>query len=306
MSAHWEKADPSDFVPRSYEYRDLTTIVEELASATGRASRKRLREFIDQRPPEEVVPLLTLELSECTDAKRFDRIARTLAGVGGSEAMDVLALHARTQRRFPGLAIHALSHCADERVVPLLMDLAEFGRYQQRVSSLKALGRMEEIRSVEALCRLSKNRQDSLRPYAVMALRRKGSSSELASGILSHEDFDVPTRLRYLLAMEGTAITWRKFDAEKHLERILRNPRHTLASPARETLDLLRAQATLLRATAAEPQSSLLRPSATKRTDNSDVLLRASDGRPLNPSIGGILGWLRGVALALKRALHLA
>src|SRR5688572_6763526 len=281
-------------------------MVEELARATGRARRKRLREMIDQRPPEEVVPLLAMELNECTDAKRFDRVARALAQVGGSEAMEVLARHARTQRRFPGLAIHALSHCADDQVVPLLTDLAEFGRYQQRVSSLKALGRMKEIRSVEALCRLSKNRQDSLWFYALAALRRKGGPADLARHILLRSEFDTATKVRYLVAMEGVR-GWRKFDAEKLLERMVRGRSHPLAADARPTLDLMRAQARLLRPTVAEPGDSLLRPSATGSTGDDSALLRPSVSRPsLNPATGGILGRLRAAVLALKRALHWA
>ena len=306
MSAHWEKVDPADYQPRSYEYRDLTSIVDELARASGRARRKRLREAIDQRPPEEVVPLLALELSECTDAKRFDRVARALAQVGGSEAMEVLARHSRTQRRFPGLAIHALSHCADDHVVPLLMDLAEFGRYQQRVSSLRALGRMKEIRSVETLGRLSKNKQDSLWYEATTALRRKGGPAKLVPRILLDTEFDTATRVRCLLAIEGDFVGWRRFDAERQLERILRmrDPHNPLLAPARETLDLLRAHATLLRATVGEPGGSLLRHSATSTVDDS-VLLRPSGSRPsLNPESSGIVAWMRSMVVAVKRALH--
>ena len=300
MSAHWETAQPDEY-PVSREYRDPASVVLELAKATDRSRRKQLRHFLESRPPSEVVPLLVLELDECSEAKRFERIANTLGQIGDPKAFEALARHARTQRRYPGLAVRALARSSDERVVPLLMDLAEFGRRGQRVSAIRALGHMKEVRSVELLARLTQHQSDETRYQAAGALRRMGGYSGLTSLLLTSVALDGSERVRGLLALERTSLGWRSYNAEKALERITRTPVHPLRAEACETLDLLRAQAVLLRPASGDGDHSLLRAAGSSSREHA-ALLRAADSSESDGAATGIrrvthtaMRWIRGV-----------
>jgi hypothetical protein len=275
VSAHWERNEAE--TPLSREFRDPASIVLDLAAATNWARRTRLRNFIKSRPPEEVVPLLAHELNECSEAKRFARVANTIADLESPDAFEALARHARTQRRFPGLAIRALAKCGDPRVTPLLMDLVEYGRRAQQMSALGALGRSPEILSTVLLCRIAADRSNRLRQLAIIALRRKGGASGISQEILLSGDLDLAEKVRYLLALETAPVQWSGFRAERRLERIVRTPLHPLAPEARAALDLLRAQGTLLRAAVNAPDHALLRPSRRQADSDSERLLRPSD-----------------------------
>jgi hypothetical protein len=269
----------------SFEYRDVADVVLDLARTSERSRRMRLQKLLQERKREEVVPLLELELEDCRDDNRFERVANTLAKVGGSQATDILARHARTQRRFPGIAVRALARCEDERVLPLLMDIAEFGRRSQRVSAIRALGRMKEIDSLEMLCRIAHSGGQNMGMIATHALRRKGGFDGLTASILASRELDNPSRLRKLLALETAPLGWRAFNAGKALEKAQRAPLWAATQnraygkdygdTARAVLELLRAREKLLRASEARSDTAMLRAAESAQHD-SKVLLRGS------------------------------
>src|ERR1041385_8116384 len=114
------------------EFEQIQDLIALLTVTTGRAKYRRVRERLTRGDRETVVPALVRALARAHNARAFDRAARTLAEIGGDAAVETLAMHARTNRRFPRLSVRALAECRHPQVVPILLDLLEHGKIKQR------------------------------------------------------------------------------------------------------------------------------------------------------------------------------
>src|SRR5262245_7156646 len=95
---------------------------------TGKKDRayRHARALLRDEPHEGVVSILIAQMDGDVrkgGSRTFERTANLLAEWGGDAAVEALVRHARTQRRFPRLAINALALCKHPAVVPALLDI---------------------------------------------------------------------------------------------------------------------------------------------------------------------------------------
>jgi HEAT repeat protein len=279
------------------------------ATATNGRDSQRLRHLLLSGEREAVAAALVEALRRADDSRAFSRTATLLAEIGGDEAAEALALHARTQRRFPRLAVRALSRCEHPTVVPALLDILKFGRIKQRRAAAFALARIGAPVAVEPLCREAAKGELGIAPEARAALLSMGKAWATALRVLADPDMAPRDRVRTLLAMEiwperRFLLPSRWFDAEVFLAREAANGGSPVRVKAQEAYDLLLAQRTLLRAAHGQNDHSALLRAAQgggAQAAGGHGLLRAAFGLPaemgerLRPV--GLWGWF----LALLR-----
>jgi hypothetical protein len=107
-------------------------------------------------------------------------------------------------------------------------------------------------------------------------------------------DTELHDKVAALRALQNVSLSWRAFQADRALERILRTPLHPLRTPARAALDLLRGQDHLLRAADSE---HLLRASQNSGMDSTTLLRSANAGECESTGI------VRSIVARFRKAL---
>src|SRR5438067_3790463 len=216
----------------------LSALVATITSTTDGRQLRKVRRELQRAPAEDVVRALAERLRTADDAKAYDRAAKLLAGWGGSLAAEVLASEARTQRRFPRLAVRALSLCDDPSVVAVLLDILEFGRMKQRRAATYALARKRTARAILPLCSAAQKGLRDIGPDAIEALRKMGNTFGLARLTLAEPELTVTQRVLTMAALEEIhprlgQLWWSsRFDAGRFLEREAANRRSPLRDAA--------------------------------------------------------------------------
>lgn len=285
----------------------LTELVGELSGKLSKTARKQLR----KRSAEERIPALIQSLSSVRERKAFERIAELLAESGDEAAFTALAAQARTHPRFPAPAIHALAACDHPNVVPVLLDLLEYGRPKQQRTAAYELVRLKAGRAVLPLCRGFGSGNGRLEAWEI--LQRMGSPDQIARIVLADALLDVSAQVTTLLALEQVVTLahpasllrgWGlfRFQAERFLIRESADTRSPVCLQARAASERLRAQKTLLRPStgeASEQGATLLRPASGVGDAHGEHLLRAAyptenASEPSSDAAGrGLMHWFR-------------
>src|SRR6185503_12750163 len=212
-------------------------------------------------------------LQRAADDRAFDRLARMLAKIGGDRAVEILAMHARTQRRYPRLAMRALSQCDHPLVVPALIDLLSTGRIKQRRAAAKYLAKVGKGRAIEPLCRMAARGGLDAGPEARNAFRKMGRPYLVARMVFEDNEMSTTERVDALEAMSHIC----RFNPDQFLQREMRRWLSPWKAAARDAADHLQLRRTLLRSSELTDGDSLLRPAGGASPSDLDRLVRPSD-----------------------------
>lgn len=174
-------------------FRYLASVI---AVTRESAAWRKARREMERIPRLLLVPALVRHLNSADNRVVYERVARSLARIGGDEVLEVLYRQALTQRRFTGLAIGALSECRHPSVAPMLADLLDHGtRIRQRRSAALALGRIRDARGITPLCRMAARGDRDAGPQARSAMRAMGSPRALGRLVLREQSFTAADRI---------------------------------------------------------------------------------------------------------------
>lgn len=285
---------------RAPDSESVVALLSLLLARDG-AEQRRARRKLKAAPEEAVVPALIAALRRADDSRAFDRTAKLLAEIGGEEAMEALTQQARTQRRFPRLAIRALGMCRHPQTVPVLLDLLQFGRIKQRRAAAFALARIGTARAIEPLCQAVSKSPRDIGPEALTALRSMGRADVLARRVLAEQSLSVMEQVRIIgllwtvhpSLVSGWLIPG---DPQRFLDREAARWRSPLQQAAREAAALLRQQRMLLRPSERRDDTTLLRAVGGPDSTDGDTLLRAAalpDGEGTGPKREATGRWSR-------------
>jgi len=255
-------------------------------------SHRHARALLQDEPRDEVVAALIEVVRRAVrerNRKTFERAANLLAEWGGDAAAEMLALQARTQTRFPRLAINALAQCRHPSVVPALLDiLMEGSNIKRRRAAAYALARIGDARAVEPLCLAALKGHRPLRghrdigPDGLEALHVMGRTPDLARRVLGESSLSIPDRVRALNALAAVHpqrhdFWFRVFNPERFVARETIRRNSPVREEARAVVEYMLQHATLLRPAEYRGPEVLLRAASGPGENGAEELLRASD-----------------------------
>ncbi len=260
----------------------IDQLVTQLTQAeTGHVFR-RARQTLLRHDSNEIVRALIRAMRGASHQRSFDRAARLLAEYGGDEAAEALATEARTQRRYPRLAIRAFAQCVHPTVVPVLLDILEFGKMKQKRAAAYALARLHSPLGIEPLCKASALGEWGIGHEATEALNALGRPHQIARLALSEPIYSASDHVRVLQALSCSLLRegfWRPvpFDPKRFLNREAQDYNSGVREQAGAAAAFLEMQSTLLRSGDALCTDALLRAASGPGESGSDSLLRASE-----------------------------
>lgn len=275
-------------------------LIRDLADSRSGHEYRRAKNEFRSLPADVILDPLIARLRNAKNERAFDRTARMLAELGGDRAVEALAAEARTQRRYPRMAVRALSQCKHPMVVHHLVDLLAYGsRGKQRRAAARYLAKVGRWRAIQPLCSAIASSNPAVSPNAKEALKGMGRTDHVARMVFQDPEAAVNDRVDALEALSMAA--W--FNTERFLERESRRWLCPWKPQARETLEALRARKTLLRPAAATPGDQLLRAAAFHNSSGSEDLLRAvsAESEPHEPGVEQRSGgWLVSIVKSLR------
>jgi hypothetical protein len=294
------------------EQHDIDGLVASMLAADSGHAFRRARRELERNDSRQVAQALIRAMRRATNQKVFDRSAKLLAEYGGDEAVEALAMEARSQRQYPRLAIRAFALCRHPSVVPVLLDLLDFGRMKQRRAAAFALARVRSPLAVEPLCRASVGGERGIGPEATEALRSLGAPRQIARLVLGETSYGPADHVRILHALGASPLRegfWRAapFDSKRFLEREAQADGSPVQSQARAAAEFLHVQSTLLRGAPEAQPDTLLRAAASPGRQGPDSLLRSCDVNRDAPESGGAgpRFWIRLMLAAQSMVLRL-
>jgi hypothetical protein len=259
-----------------------------LSSDSGREFR-RSKASLAHHDFDEIVQALIRATHKAGDQKHYNRAVKLLAEYGGEEAVAALAVQARMQRRFPRIAMRALSMCNAPSVVPVMLDIMKTGGRKQRRAAVYALVRMRAPSAIEPLCNATVRSNMDIGPEALQALSTLGHPADIARLALSEPTHASADHLRVLNAIGRTPLRegWLRttpFDPRRFLDQEVRNQKSEVREQALAALELLKIQSTLLRSSESDGEIDLLRAASGPGNSMHASLLRPTDSMTAPPS----------------------
>lgn len=289
----------------------IQNILADLIAVKDRRTFKRTRKALRTEPADEVIAALIQAIRETKQAHAFERFTTLLAEYGGEKAFEMLALQARTQKQFPRLAVRALAECVHEGVVPVLIDLVEYGRKKQRESAVSALGRIRDGRCIRALAATARNSASDVHGEALEELRRMGRMDDLARSVLAASALTTVEQLEALDSLEVLypripSFFFGRFQTTRFLAREALKTGSFVQQQAWVAAELLYQQQTLVRPSEQVDGTNLLRAAFGPGSNNPDTLMRAANSMTEGPErLRGFAGIRRAVVQFLRVLLRI-